>query len=89
MAHYLNLKNYQYVFITKKPSNLLEKLHNLFVYTFFLLKFFFFFEKIKLVDLIKLNSRIGYHLGTGKKIDVKVVQGKAIITEQKGKKRAS
>ena len=37
-------------------------------------------------DLIKLNARIGYHLGTGKKIDVKVVQGKAIITEQKGKK---
>jgi len=31
-------------------------------------------------DLIKLNARIGYHLGTGKKIDVKVVQGKAIIT---------
>ncbi len=41
------------------------------------------------LDLIKLNSRIGYHLGTGKKIDVKVVQGKAIITEQKVKKRAS
>ena len=40
-------------------------------------------------DLIKLNSRIGYHLGTGKKIDVKVVQGKAIITEQKVKKHAS
>ena len=39
-------------------------------------------------DLIKLNARIGYHLGTGKKIDVKVVQGKAIITEQKVKKRA-
>ena len=37
-------------------------------------------------DLIKLNARIGYHLGTGKKIDVKVVQGKAIITEQKRKK---
>ena len=40
-------------------------------------------------DLIKLNARIGYHLGTGKKIDVKVVQGKAIITEQKVKKHVS
>ena len=40
-------------------------------------------------DIIKLNARIGYHLGTGKKIDVKVVQGKAIITEQKVKKHAS
>jgi len=38
------------------------------------------------LDLIELNSRIGYHLGTGKKIDVKVVQGKAIITEQEVKK---
>ena len=38
------------------------------------------------LDLLKFNSRIGYHLGTGKKIDVKVVQGKAIITEQEVKK---
>jgi len=38
------------------------------------------------IGLIKLNARIGYHLGTGKKIDVKVLQGKAIITEQKVKK---
>ena len=36
------------------------------------------------IGLIKLNARIGYHLG--KKIDVKVLQGKAIITEQKVKK---
>ena len=40
-------------------------------------------------DLPKLHERIGYHLSTGKKIDVKVVQGKAIITEQKVKKHAS
>ena len=39
-------------------------------------------------DIIKLNARIGYHLGTGKKIDVKVVHGKAVIIEQKGKKHA-
>ena len=40
-------------------------------------------------DIIKLNARIGYHLGTGKKIDVKIKHGKAIITEQKVKKHAS
>ena len=39
-------------------------------------------------DLPKLHERIGYYLSTGKKIDVKVVQGKAIITEQKVKKHA-
>ena len=37
-------------------------------------------------DLIKLNSRIGYHLGIGKKIDVKIKHGKAIIIEQEVKK---
>tara|TARA_R110002012_G_C11338450_1_gene577978 strand:- start:281 stop:451 length:171 start_codon:yes stop_codon:yes gene_type:complete len=40
-------------------------------------------------DIIKLNARIGYHLGTGKKINVKVLHGKAVIIEQKGKKHAS
>ena len=39
-------------------------------------------------DIIKLNARIGYHLGTGKKIDVKIKHGKAVIIEQKGKKHA-
>ena len=37
-------------------------------------------------DIAKMHERVGYHLGTGKKIDVKVLQGKAIITEQKVKK---
>ena len=30
-------------------------------------------------DLPKLHERIGYHLSTGKKIDVKIKHGKAVI----------
>ena len=40
-------------------------------------------------DLPKLHERIGYHLSTGKKIDVKIKHGKAVIVEQKVKKHAS
>lgn len=37
-------------------------------------------------DLIKMNERIGYHLRAGKKIDVKIKHGKAVIIEQNVKK---
>ena len=40
------------------------------------------------IGLIKLNARIGYHLGTGKKIDVKIKNGSVHITEQEVKKHA-
>ena len=40
------------------------------------------------IGLIKLNARFGYHLGTGKKIDVKIKNGSVHITEQKVKKHA-
>ena len=39
-------------------------------------------------DLPKLHERIGYYLSTGKKIDVKIKHGKAVIIEQKVKKHA-
>ena len=39
-------------------------------------------------DLPKLHERIGYHLSTGKKIDVKIKHGKAVIIEQKVKRHA-
>ena len=38
------------------------------------------------IGLIKLNARIGYHLGTGKKINVKIKNGSVHITEQEVKK---
>ena len=37
-------------------------------------------------DLPKLHERIGYYLSIGKKIDVKIMHGKAVIIEQKVKK---
>ena len=37
-------------------------------------------------DLPKLHERIGYYLSIGKKIDVKIKHGKAVIIEQKVKK---
>lgn len=40
-------------------------------------------------DLPKLHERIGYYLSTGKKIDVKIKHGKAVIIEQKGKKHVN
>ena len=37
-------------------------------------------------DIAKMHERVGYHLGTGKKIDVKIKNGSVHITEQKDKK---
>ena len=37
-------------------------------------------------DLKKMHKRIGYHLGTGKKIDVNIKNGSVHITEQEVKK---
>ena len=39
-------------------------------------------------DLPKLHERIGYYLSIGKKIDVKIKHGKAVIIEQKVKRHA-
>ena len=39
-------------------------------------------------DIAKMHERVGYHLGTGKKIDVKIKNGSVHITEQKVKKHA-
>ena len=36
-------------------------------------------------DMIKMNKRIGYYLGKGKKIDVNIKNGSVHITEQKRK----
>ena len=37
-------------------------------------------------DIAKMHERVGYHLGTGKKIDVKIKNGSVHITEQEVKK---
>ena len=37
------------------------------------------------LDLIKMNARIGYYLGKGKRIDVNIKNGSVHITEQKRK----
>jgi hypothetical protein len=39
-------------------------------------------------DIAKMHERVGYHLGTGKKINVKIKNGSVHITEQKVKKHA-
>ena len=38
-------------------------------------------------DLKKMHKRIGYHLGTGKKINVNIKNGSVHITEQEKVKR--
>ena len=40
-------------------------------------------------DIAKMHERIGYHLGTGKKINVNIKNGSVHITEQEVKKNAS
>ena len=40
------------------------------------------------LDLIKMNARIGYYLGKGKRIDVNIKNGSVHITEQEKVKRA-
>ena len=37
-------------------------------------------------DITKMHERIGYHLGTGKKINVNIKNGSVHITEQEDKK---
>ena len=39
-------------------------------------------------DIAKMHERVGYHLGTGKKIDVNIKNGSVHITEQEVKKHA-
>ena len=38
-------------------------------------------------DITKMHERVGYYLGLGKKVDVKIKHGYIHITEKKVKKR--